>query len=459
MLTHKRQLLKNAAITIVCIAILGGALTAQSRRKQKGPRAIGIVEITPQGRARLIPVGILVDGKWYDAGIYMANPRPMALEPETVYEGEKTGTPQGLFTVSAAQELAGNWVGVGTWKPTSGEESAPKKAEPQKSQSANPEDDEAPPILRRPGSAKPGEAPAPPQPPQTASKPGSTTSAQEKTPSPSQKPSESAKAEAADDPNRPVLRRGKPAPEQADDLDITTAGSTKPGTTAGAKSQAKTASPVFVETLAAISDATPSEPRSFTISLNPADREQNTRKMMEFASQAIRKFAVTHPVRGKQVPNVTLTDIQARDFDVNGSNDPVLVLTARAPEVPATAATPKAAGPAQRANAKAKEPAGGPAQSAPIPPPGAGFEYYVTIVARVDVNGEVRKLFESVTDTSHLDAIPRLQLIDCVDADGNRVGELLFREIYDRSRAYVIYRVGMDKLWDVFETAQMSFSR
>jgi hypothetical protein len=81
------------------------------------------------------------------------------------------------------------------------------------------------------------------------------------------------------------------------------------------------------------------------------------------------------------------------------------------------------------------------------------------VVARVDVNGEVRKLFESVSDTSHLDAIPRLQLIDCVDADGNRVGELLFREVYDRSRTYVIYRVGMDKLWEVFQTSQVSSGR
>jgi hypothetical protein len=75
----------------------------------------------------------------------------------------------------------------------------------------------------------------------------------------------------------------------------------------------------------------------------------------------------------------------------------------------------------------------------------------------VDVNNDVRKLFEAVTDTSHLDAIPRLQLIDCVDANGDQAGELLFRQLYDRSRAFVLYRVGMDQLWELFEGAQSSF--
>lgn len=460
MLTHKRQLLNNAILVFLLVSVLGGILIAQSRRKQRGPRAIGVVEVTPKGRARLVPVGILVDGKWYDAGIYLANPRPMALDPETVYEAQKTGTPQGLFTVNAAQEIGGSWVGIGTWKPSSDEQAAPKKADNEtKPQSPNPEDDDAPPVLRRPGSAKPAGTSAPSQPASTPP-PSQAGEEQKKTAAAGDEAQPSRNAES-DDPNRPVLHRGKPAQEQTDDLDVAAGTSGKPTGT-----KAPTPAPVLVETYAAISDATPSEPRSFTISLNPTEREQHARRMMELASEAIRKFAVTHPIRGRQAPSVALVDVEARDFDVNGSNDPVLVLSARAPETPTATVLPRASASAQRIGGRATKAAptaalpttSTPTQQTP-PPPGAGFEYYVTVVARVDVNGEVRKLFESVTDSSHLDAIPRLQFIDCVDADGNRVGELLFREVFDRSRAYIIYRVGMDKLWEVFQTAQMSVGR
>lgn len=456
MLTHKSQLLTKAALAFLCLSVLGGLLAAQSRSKQRGPRAIGVVEITPKGRARLVPIGILVDGKWYDAGIYMATPRPMALEPDTVYEAQKMGMPQGLFTVNAAQEVGGNWVGVGTWKPTTGEQAAsPKKAESEKPQSANPEDDDAPPVLRRPGSTKPGAAPGATQPSASAPPAPADTAQQNTAKADTQREQAAAKPEEADDPNRPVLRRGKPAEQESDELDLGAGPSTKPSGKSSGTAQAQ-AMPMSVETLAAISDATSAEPRSFTLSLNPQERESNTRKMMELASQAIRKFAVTHPIRGKQAPSVSLADVQARDFDVNGSNDPILVLSARAPETPAPPPPAKTAS-AQRAKVPSADRTPAPAQAPP--PPGAGFEYYVTVVARVDVNGEVRKLFDSVTDTSHLDAIPRLQLIDCVDADGDRVGELLFREAYDRSRAYIIYRVGMDKLWEVFQTSQLSLSR
>ncbi|HYG99260.1 MAG TPA: hypothetical protein VD837_09010 [Terriglobales bacterium] len=460
MLAQKRQLLKQAAAILIGVSILSGVLFAQSRRKQKGPRAVGVIEINAAGRARLVPVGILIDGKWYDAGIYMANPRPMALEPGTVYEGEKAGTPAGLFTVTGVQQARNNWIGVGSWEVKKNEQAAPKQAATSKPENAYPEDDDAPPVLRRPGSAKnetskpdasPSASPTP-----APSQSGSATPEQK--PAGDQSTTATVRApEAAEDPNRPVLRRGKPEQEASGEFDLTgsaKSGDSKPGAVS-------TPTPIFTETLVAISDANLSEPRSFAISLNPQEREEHTRKMMLLASEAIRKFAVTHPIRGRQAPAVTLADMQVRDFDINGSNDPVLVLSARAPETPTITPPAKAAAPAKqpattKLSAQAAQEAVPVQQPAP-PPPGAGFEYYVTVVARVDVNGEVRKLFEWVTDNSHLDAIPRLQLVDCVDADGNRVGELLFRQTYDRGRSYVIYRVGMDTLWEVFESTQVGF--
>ena len=51
---------------------------ARSRAK-RGPRAIGVIEFLPKGGARLVPIALWMDGRYYDASFYGANPEPMAL--------------------------------------------------------------------------------------------------------------------------------------------------------------------------------------------------------------------------------------------------------------------------------------------------------------------------------------------------------------------------------------------
>ena len=115
-------------------------------------------------------------------------------------------------------------------------------------------------------------------------------------------------------------------------------------------------------------------------------------------------------------------DVKLRVFDVATNNEPILVLSAKA-------TLPQSA----RAGSEAAR------------------EYYITVVARSDFNGELRKLLSSVTDNQHLDVTARLELIDAVDADGDGRGELLFREVSDVGSAYVVYRVTPDQLWTLFE--------
>ena len=76
----------------------------------------------------------------------------------------------------------------------------------------------------------------------------------------------------------------------------------------------------------------------------------------------------------------------------------------------------------------------------------------MTLVARTDIYGNLRKLYAGVTDKFHLDVTPRLELIDAVDADGDGRAELLFRETTDAGSGYVIYRATADKLWKVFDS-------
>src|ERR1700682_3263379 len=108
-LTCRTRLYRKAVIAVIPALVFtlavwapGFAQYAKRRQVSKGPRALGLLELAANGKAHLLPVTIMTDGKFYDAGAYKANPVPMALDPETVYEGLKSGVSQGLFTVSGA---------------------------------------------------------------------------------------------------------------------------------------------------------------------------------------------------------------------------------------------------------------------------------------------------------------------------------------------------------------------
>ena len=49
------------------------------RKKEAGPRALGVLRLTASGKATLVPITILMSGKFYDASAYKASPVPMAL--------------------------------------------------------------------------------------------------------------------------------------------------------------------------------------------------------------------------------------------------------------------------------------------------------------------------------------------------------------------------------------------
>ena len=419
-------------------------------KKQKGPRALGVIEFAPNGKARLIPITILVREQWYDAGIYMASPRPMALGADTVYEGEKSGQPQGLFTVTAVQQLGRNFLGLGSWKPMSGEPEVKKTRTEAPAKSEIDMGDDRP-ILHR---AKPESGSEE----KTETTPATVTVPQTSTPAPappaSTPPATEQKTAAAkpapehaeEGPERPVLRRGKPGVEQADSINMpSSAGdfAVKPasGKAVAAKPGAVFAPSTF-RTLAAISDAGVPQPQSYVYVLNPTERENYNRRVAQLASQALQKFMATRASK-RPVPNVTSDNSQVQIFDLSNNNEPVFVLTAK---VSASSAAPVTT--VRKVDARNAQPA---------MPSTSDVEYYVTLVVREDVTGDLRTLFTSVTDSTRLDAYPKLDLIDAVGANGDGTGELLFRETFDRSREFVLYRVGMDQLWKLFEGAQSRF--
>jgi hypothetical protein len=433
------------------VAQTTSAQLARKAKEAKGPRALGLVELSADGKARLIPIAIMVDGKFYDAGAYKASPVPLALWSETVYEAEKTGVSQGLFTVGEAIRAGSdNWFAEGKWRPAGSE---PKK----RHTAANPklDDDEGPPKLRRPESDRQPTAPpsanTPPpaapddkkssptpgssSPTSPASAPSVTTPSDDKPP---EEPTLTATASNDEDPNRPVLKRGKTETQSTAHPEVgASTGVARRPIGAAAKTEA---SKTPTQSIPAISDAGGPDPRPYLYDIKP-DEEQKYRKgMLALAADALqarvkettpvlpgtkpatRAPAATRAAAKKSQP--TFDDVQFRAFDLWNTNEPVFVLSA-------TAHMPKAAG----ASAQTSD----------------DLPYYVTLVAKKNIYDELRKLYAGVTDPRHLDQTPRLELIDAVDADGDGRGELLFRQISDVGSAWGVYRAGADQLFPLFE--------
>ena len=462
------------------------AQSAARAKKLAGPRALGLIEITPSGKVTLLPVTIMIDGEFYDASAYKAAPVPLALYADTVYEGVKSGVSQGLFTVTTAQRGETTWRGLGKWQSAadiSADETRKKAAE---AKAAKPKEDaDGPPVLKRPAAESPQKAaqassppppttvtqagtpaagsPAPAPAPQTPPPPPSAT-----TPVPARQP----EAKAPDhDPNLPTLRRGKVAAAQEErSLDSvgdaaksgapagsrapssTAPGSTGPGsaTLSAAASRAATATSGILY-IPAISDASGPEPRPYAYSMKADEEAKFRNKILALAALEVGArakdlglaTAAAAPVRSSPAapatarsaagssrrsskaakpPGPTFDDVQLRVFDLSNSNEPILVLTASARLPPSSKTTGT-----------------------------ADFEYLVTVVAREDIYGDLHRAFSNVTDTRHLDVLPRVEFIDAVDADGDGRGELLFRQVSDAGRAFSLYRVIGDQLWPLFQ--------
>jgi hypothetical protein len=78
-------------------------------------------------------------------------------------------------------------------------------------------------------------------------------------------------------------------------------------------------------------------------------------------------------------------------------------------------------------------------------------DYFVTVVARLDLNGQPIKIYSAVTDSNHLDAYPRVEIVDAVDADANGRGDLLFRQYSDTSVSYALYRIYPYQMEKIFQ--------
>ena len=423
---------------ILALAQLPWGQSSRETKTNKGPRALGLVELASKGQPHLIPITILYDGKFYDAGAYKASPVPMALWAETEYEGIRTGISQGLFTVTAALQnrTTSEWIGEGTWQTA---ESLAAAKLGKKSFSSVPRDlnqEDSPPVLRHSGANPKPPPPASPPPASTTPSPASTPPAAPPASSTPAPPPASASASPAppvpastaepEDRDRPTLKRGRPAPAPAEPPSPANPVAPKPAVHASLPNGSQ------VQLIPAISDAGGPEPHPYAYEMKSEQEQTFRKRMLILAADELRAWvqqrtsrmtSSTAPAHSTKQPGKAaqpdFNDVQLNVFDLSSSNEPTLVLTASA-RMP------------QR-----------PTQDQP--------QYFLALVAREDINGDFHKAFSSVTDNQHLDVEPKFQLIDAVDVDGDGRGELLFRKVYDASSAFVVYRVIGDQLYALFD--------
>jgi len=413
-----------------------------AKKAKNYPRAIAVVEFLPGGGTRLVPVALWINDHFYDASLYGANPEPMAVEPETVYEATNYGEPVGFFTVTSPQELKGSWIASGQWKPrrVMDETLAQQAANQPKPKPAADFDSDRPTLHRAGSSGSSNSDSASGAAASTASSSGTPAAAEDDPNRPTLKrsvasspaPASASSTQVAgtsdsslnapspdeNDPNRPVLRRGKPASQSSAPQPVSPSASGEPKTAPGKVIATGTA--LVRHSYPAVSDAGPYEPRSLLYAMTDSERASKSQQMSALALDEIRRFIATRhtPVLPK---TAAITDYDLRSYDLDFSNSPTLVFTAKLP-VPGARAfrTPE-------------------------------FDYFVTFVAREDFNGQPIKIFTSVTDSNHLDVFPRMEIIDAVDADANGRGDLLFRQYSDSGISYSLYRVFPYDMHKVFE--------
>jgi len=417
--------LLKATLALVClflVASAAGQFSARRRRvADKGPRALGLLQIAANGHAQLIPITIMLNGEFYDAGAYKADPVPMALQPDTVYEAFRSGVTQGLFTVGGAAQRNTGWFADGKWKTA-----AEIQAEKEKQEAAKraekvtlPEDQvDAPPKLKRAPGSSTSSTPAPRSEPKSPPKESKPTTPPSKADTST---NSAASINPMDDPNRPILRRQAPSDVTHEQTKITPEPISGP-----------------LRFLPAISDANGPDPRPYAYQMKPDEEQKFQTRMLAMASKAVAarvaQFQAPPTATKSTAPKSTTAkstaakskaalapapefhDVEMRVFDLSNTNEPVLVLIAGAHSI-----------------------------SAP------DLDFMVALVAREDIYGELHQVFAQVTDNKHLDVLPRYDLIDAVDADGDGRGELLFRETWDSGAVYGVYRVIGDQLWPLFE--------
>lgn len=463
-------------------------LFAQMHKVQRADavtRAVGVYEwtgdLTKPTASRLIPVSLFIDGHYEDAGIYLAQPVPMALESSTLYQLQTAGVGKGFINLSYARNLraAGGvnlaaydegWFGYGKYF-------VPKPPKPIK-------------ITDRQGDAhvveeaKNKEKPDPERPTlqREDDKPG-----KEKKPKDVSSVSSVPSSPDEDDPDRPMLHRhdSPTPPKEAGEGVTDTRGSVlsdpdRPQIRRGRPADSTTAEemprmvglPEGLHQSAAVSDAVDRPIHDFAHSFSSPEERKDVLQQME----ALARQVLADPSLAAQMANPTATPDNsllklARLADGTSSATPTAATTKAVSTQKGTTTH------ARRTRSKAASKPQPPAQVMLEEEQLAAYDLaynstpnyiftahtagtgntlrYVTVVAQPDTLNGMQPVMRLLTDAAHLDRVPRMRLIDAVDADASNRASLLFELRAQHGRQFALYRIYAGRATQVFLTGSM----
>ena len=431
-------------------------------QKQQGARlrSTAVLEYTgtdlkDMKQSRLVPIAIWDGAQFQPGGLYLAQPAPLAVLSGTQYELQDSGKPAGFFNIRDAEDLAGLWIGVGTYEalPKPKPKAPPSKAnhvyqvkdaDPDKPHFAHRPDDEQPkpsdagaaPAPASGAGGSPAKAAPPVDPdrptlhPRSGSDSGSGDNSGSGTPAASSgsnssddsdRPTfhrqsnastETPTAQPIVDPNRPHLEYKQPTEQEKID-----------------KAEALSGLPVEMNQIAGVSDSRPGDSLSWQFSWANADDQAKMKAALEELAQkamappatptpAPARVPVSGTARRKAhqpppPPLPMLADEQFKAYSLSFGGGATMVLTAHS--------------------------AGSPAK-------------YVTIIAAPDFYGNPKVLLQQVTSDDGLDVSPRYRLVDAVDTEGNGRADLIF-ELRGRTyRQFAIYRIADGAAMQAFVT-------
>jgi len=443
----------SVGISLPAFAQYPGRINPNKDKDAKTPelRATAIYEYTGDlakpTASRLIPLAVWDGQNFQPAGLYLAQPAPLAVLTGTLYELQQAGQPKALFGVKAAQNLSGSWIAIGATekqkapqpaklKPAKNLPQVVKDYDPDKPHFAHRPADDSKDTAQTSGTSKP-QSTAPPVDPdrptlhkRTSSDSGDSTQEDNK-PAAQAAPDvdpdrptlhkhkstdQTAAASVPVDPDRPVLRHGRP--ETLETIE-------PPDSLKGI--------PDDMEQMAAVSDTKTREPHTFLYSwVNPEDAVKMQSAIEEIAKKAVAPqpsapapqktrttSARTHRATKPATPALPdLTDEQFKSYELSFGGSATLVFTAR------TAGE------------------------------GDGVKY-VTIIAKPDLYGTPLILLKQVSSAASLDITPRMRLVDAVDTDADNRAELVFELRSRRDRQFAIYRVTAGQAEQVFTTGPL----
>jgi len=488
LLASNKSMLKCSSFggPVLLAALLVAPVCAQTHRvaaPEHVTRAVAIYEWTGDlakpTAARLVPVSLFINGHLEDAGVYLTQPIPFALQTGNVYSIEEAGRSEGTVDLEYARNVVTHrsatddnpvtaWFGYGNFKPTPAEPKAPAlhasahpaaivassdpdrphfagrsapstttsttspdKTTPATSDSTKPTDDDPdrPHMTRRDNSDS-----------------GSTSGSTSTTTSTGDVP--------ADDPDRPTLRHRDPKQDaqrrKQDSGSAVTGMSTslnddpsrstmRRGKPAGLTPTAELKSlPPNLHQVAAVSDAANREPHLFAREwATPTERAAT---LIQFQTLAQPRVANYITINHLTLPPTATTPAANQTPKTTARKSTHRSTAAKAAPIPQTPPpvvlsneqlTPYTLSydglPTFVYTAEVAVTTGGPV--------------YLTLVAQHLPSGDLQVSLSSITDATHLDRTPWMRLVDAVDPDAGHRASLLFELRAQSTRQFALYRL------------------